>query len=55
MNRIGIERLCVFGMPPVEFVTLAADLGCSFIGIGLTPISSASEAAWPTSPRSIPI
>ena len=38
MNRIGIERLCVFGMPPVEFVALAADLGCSFIGIGLTPM-----------------
>ena len=38
MNRIGIERLCVFGMPPVEMVTLAADLGCSFIGIGLTPM-----------------
>jgi sugar phosphate isomerase/epimerase len=38
MNRIGIERLCVFGMPPVEFVTLAADLGCSFIGIGLAPM-----------------
>jgi sugar phosphate isomerase/epimerase len=38
MNALGIERLCVFGMPPVEMVTLAADLGCSGIGIGLTPI-----------------
>lgn len=38
MNELGIERLCVFGMPPVEFVDLAADLGCSCIGIGLTPM-----------------
>ena len=38
MNELGIERLSVFGMPPVEMVTLAADLGCSCIGIGLTPI-----------------
>ncbi len=36
MNELGIERLCVFGMPPVPFVTLAAELGCSCIGIGLT-------------------
>lgn len=36
MNELGIERLCVFGMPPVPFVALAAELGCSCIGIGLT-------------------
>jgi sugar phosphate isomerase/epimerase len=38
MNRLGIERLCVFGMGPVEMVTLAADLGCAGIGIALTPM-----------------
>ena len=38
MNRLGIERLSVFGMPPVEFVTMAADLGCGYIGIGLAPM-----------------
>lgn len=37
MDVIGIERLCVFGMPPVEFISLAADLDCRYIGIGLTP------------------
>ena len=37
MNRLGIERLCVFGMPPVEFVQLAAELGCGWVGIGLSP------------------
>ena len=34
-DRIGIERLCVFGMPPVAFIGLASDLGCRHIGIGL--------------------
>lgn len=37
MREIGIERLCVFGMPPVAFVRLAAELGAPFLGIGLTP------------------
>jgi sugar phosphate isomerase/epimerase len=35
VNELGIERLCVFGMNPVEFIDLAADLRCSCIGIGL--------------------
>src|SRR5262245_47026775 len=38
MNRLGIEHLSVFGLPPVEFVDLAADLGCTQIAIALTPI-----------------
>ena len=38
MDRIGIERLCVFGLPPVQFVDLAADLGCRYIGTGLVPM-----------------
>ena len=38
MERIGIERLCVFGLPPVEFVRLAADLNCRYIAIGLVPV-----------------
>jgi sugar phosphate isomerase/epimerase len=33
--KIGIERLCVFGMPPVAFIELAADLECHYIGLGL--------------------
>lgn len=37
MNRLGIERLGVFDMPPVEFVQLAAELGCGWVGIGLSP------------------
>jgi sugar phosphate isomerase/epimerase len=36
MDRIGIEPLSVFGLPPVAFVELAADLGCAHIGVALT-------------------
>jgi sugar phosphate isomerase/epimerase len=36
MARIGIENISVFGLPPVEFVGLAADLGCQHISTGLT-------------------
>ncbi len=38
VDRIGVERLCVFGLPPVQFVNLAADLGCRYIGTSLAPM-----------------
>ena len=38
MDRIGIERLCGFGLPPVPFVDLAADLGCRYIATSLVPM-----------------
>jgi len=38
MGRLGIEQLSVFGLPPVPFINLAADLGCACISIGLTGI-----------------
>ena len=37
-GNLGIEFLTVFGLHPVEFVHLAADLGCRHIGIGLSPL-----------------
>lgn len=37
MEQVGIEHLSVFGLPPVEFVTLAADLGCRSVATALTP------------------
>jgi sugar phosphate isomerase/epimerase len=40
MDRLGIEFISVFGLPPVEFVGLAADLGCRYIAMGLAPILS---------------
>lgn len=33
--NLGIENISVFSMPPVEFVNLAADLGCQHISTGL--------------------
>jgi sugar phosphate isomerase/epimerase len=38
MRAIGIEYISVFGLPRVEFVNLAADLGCAHIGTGLVPM-----------------
>lgn len=35
VNRLGIEALSVFGLPPVEFVDVAADLGCRYITVFL--------------------
>jgi sugar phosphate isomerase/epimerase len=47
MNELGLERLCVFGMPPVELVSLAADLGCSCVGIGLAPMQEYNPHDYP--------
>ncbi|MDE2597434.1 MAG: sugar phosphate isomerase/epimerase [Sphingomonadales bacterium] len=38
MDRIGIEFISVFGLPPVDFVELAAGLGCGWIGFAPSPI-----------------
>ena len=35
MDRLGIEMLCVFGMPLVEYVHLVSDLGCRYITTGM--------------------
>ncbi|MGO9510343.1 MAG: sugar phosphate isomerase/epimerase family protein [Mycobacterium sp.] len=34
-GQLGIGLLSVFGMPPVELVDLAADLGCQYISTGV--------------------
>lgn len=36
-DRLGIEQLSVFGLPPVQFVNLAADLGCRYISTNFAP------------------
>lgn len=48
MNRIGIESISVFGLPPVQFVNLAADLGCHYISTGLisNPYNPLDYPAW---------
>ena len=40
-NRLGIEMLSGLGLPPVELVTLAADLGCGHISTGLMQMPAA--------------
>ncbi len=35
MGQLGIGMLSVFGLPPVEFVNLAADLGCHYVSAAL--------------------
>lgn len=39
MTAIGIEFLSVFGLPPVEFVNLTADLGCHYFSCVLVGLS----------------
>jgi sugar phosphate isomerase/epimerase len=37
-NALSIDFISVFGLPPVEHIALAAELGCEHISIGLTPM-----------------
>lgn len=46
MAVLGIEAISVFGLPPVDFVHLVADLGCRHMSTGLT--------AFPYNPHSYP-
>lgn len=36
MNRLGIEMLTLLGMPPVDYVRLAGELGCVSVSTGLS-------------------
>jgi sugar phosphate isomerase/epimerase len=47
MDRLGIEMLCVFGMPPVEYVHLTADLGCRYITTGLVRFAPLKALEYP--------
>jgi sugar phosphate isomerase/epimerase len=52
MNRLGIEQLTVLAMPPVEYLQLAAELGCVSISTGvtgmpLTMFGITDYAPWP--------
>jgi len=37
-KRFSIDTLTLLGMPPIEHVRLAADLGCGYIATGLSPL-----------------
>ncbi|MFZ1175066.1 MAG: TIM barrel protein [Mycobacterium sp.] len=55
MGQLGIGMLSVFGLPPLEFVDLAADLGCHYVSaalrgmplvpLGYPPFSLSDDAA----------
>jgi len=38
MDKLGIEFISVFGMPPVEYIELSASLGCRNVGLAPAPI-----------------
>ena len=48
MDRLGIEMLSVFGMPPIEFVDLTADLGCRYITTGMVGFAPVNNPSIPT-------
>lgn len=41
MNRLGFEMLTTMGLPPVDHVTLAADMGCAHVSLmmGQLPVN----------------
>lgn len=39
-DRLGLEFICVLGMPPVEFLQLAHELGLGHIGLAPQPITA---------------
>ncbi|MCT2401042.1 sugar phosphate isomerase/epimerase family protein [Novosphingobium mangrovi (ex Huang et al. 2023)] len=39
-DRLSIEFICVLGMPPVDFIRLARELGVSAIGLAPQPITA---------------
>ena len=51
INRLGIEMLTLLGMPPVEYVKLAATLGCAEVSPGLSSLPLAMfgmpDVLWP--------
>lgn len=47
MDRVGIEFLSVFSLPPVQYVNLAADLGCRHISTGLMSLASHNPHGYP--------
>jgi sugar phosphate isomerase/epimerase len=54
-DRLGIEFLSVFGLPPVEFVELVADLGCRYLSTGLASMLGGPHDYAPFSLRDDPV
>jgi sugar phosphate isomerase/epimerase len=54
MDRLAIEFISVLGLPPVEFVHVAAELGCHRIGLACAPIVTLAELYEPWTLRGNP-
>jgi sugar phosphate isomerase/epimerase len=48
VDRLAIEFISVLGQPPIEFVEVAARLGCGLVGLACSPIVALPELypAW---------
>lgn len=46
-ERIGIDSVSVFGLPPIEYLDLAAGLGVSNIGLALEPVQPENPHGYP--------
>lgn len=46
MERLGLDLQSAFGLAPLEYVNLAADLGCSHVTTGLTGLPWSRFPAW---------
>jgi len=44
---LGIERLSVFGMPPLDFIGMTAALGCQSFGLGLSTTGGYNPHGYP--------
>lgn len=47
MVDLGIERLSVFGMPPLDFIAMTARLGCQSLGLGLATTGGYNPHGYP--------
>lgn len=54
MDRLAIEFICVFGMPPIKFIELAARLDCPRIGLAPEPVVTLPDLYDPWSLRTDP-
>lgn len=54
MDRLAIEFISVLGLRPVEFVHVAAELGCHRIGLACAPIVTLAELYEPWTLRGNP-
>jgi sugar phosphate isomerase/epimerase len=43
VERLSLDILTVMGMDPLAYIRLAADLGCDYVGMQVSPVTTLSE------------